>query len=123
MSLLQNAALRKTLNAVKGSSGEKISAVATVESVQVFAEVATGRFLARTMFDPLRAGIGQVERGLEDTGSLSLGGSYWEGEINVVDLGPCRMSTPAVWEAAIAEPANGDMVVYMDGSRNQVGMV
>ena len=38
MTLLQNAALCKTLGAVKGSSGNKISAIAAVESVEVFAE-------------------------------------------------------------------------------------
>ena len=60
MTLVQNAALCKTLGAVKGSSSDKISAIAAVESVKVFAEAATGRFLARTMCNPLRAGIGRV---------------------------------------------------------------
>lgn len=39
----------------------------------------------------------------------------------MVDLGPSRTSTPAVWEAAIPEAASGDMVVYTDRSRDQEG--
>ena len=50
MTLLQNSDLRKTFGAVKGSSGDKINAIAAVESVEVFAEAATGRFLAVTDF-------------------------------------------------------------------------
>ena len=123
MTLLQNAALCKTLGAVTGSSGNKISAIAAVESVEVFAEAATGRFLAQTMCDPRRAEIGQVERALEGAVSLSLGGSSSQEEANVVGLGPCRTSTPAVWEAAIMEAANSDMMVYTNGSRDQEGRV
>ena len=119
MTLLPNVPLQKALGVVKGSSGNKISAIASVESVEVFAEAATGRFLARTMCYPLRVGIRRVERALEEVGSLRLGGSCWQREINVVDLGPCRTSTPAVWEAAIAVTANEDMVVYTYGSRDQ----
>lgn len=70
MTLLPNAALHKTLGVVKGSSGHKISAIASVESVEVFVEAATGRFLARTLCDPLRVGIQGVERALEEVGSL-----------------------------------------------------
>ena len=70
MTLMPNAALQKTLGIVKGSSGDKISAIALVESVEVFAEAATGRFLPRTMCDPLRVGIWRVERALEEVGSL-----------------------------------------------------
>lgn len=73
MTLLQNAALRKTLGAVNGSYDDKINAIAAVESVEVFTEAAAGWFLARTMCDPHRAGIGRVERALEEAGSLSLG--------------------------------------------------
>lgn len=39
----------------------------------------------------------------------------------MVDLRPCTISTPAVWETAIAEAANEDMLVYPNGSRDQVG--
>lgn len=45
MTLLQNVALARTLGPVKGSSGDKISPIAAVESVEVFAVAATGRFL------------------------------------------------------------------------------
>ena len=52
-------------------------------------------------------------------GSRLLGSSYWQGKINVLNLGPRKTSTSAVWEATIAETANGDMVVYPDESRDQ----
>ena len=64
MTLLQNAAVRKTLGAVKRSSGRKANAIATVEDVETFARAASGRFLARTLCDPLRAGIGVVGEGI-----------------------------------------------------------
>ena len=41
----------------------------------------------------------------------------------MVDVGPCRTSTPAVDEVAIEKTASGDMVVYTDGSRDQEGRV
>ena len=41
----------------------------------------------------------------------------------MVDLGPCRTSTPAVWEVAIAGVANKGMVVYTNGSRDLEGRV
>ena len=63
MTLLQNAAMRKALGAVKGSSGRKANAIAAVEDVETFAKAATGRFLARTLCDPPRAGIGVCNGG------------------------------------------------------------
>ena len=48
MTLLQNVAIRKTLGAVKGTSGKKANAIAAVEDVETFAKDATGRFLSRT---------------------------------------------------------------------------
>lgn len=119
MTLLQNVALGRTLGPVKGSSGDKISPIAAVESIEVFAVAATGRFLARTICNPLRAGIARVERALEEVGSRLLGGSYWQGKINVLNLGPRTTSTSAVWEAIIAEMANRDMGVYPHESRDQ----
>lgn len=57
MTLLRNSAFRKELGVVKGSSGDKVNAIATMEGVEVFAKTAPRRFLARTLCDPLRAGI------------------------------------------------------------------
>ena len=49
MTLLQNVAMRKTLGAVKGTSGRKAGAIAAVEDVETFARAATAKFLARTL--------------------------------------------------------------------------
>ena len=123
MTLLQNAALRKTLGAVKGSSGRKMNAIAAVEDVETFAKAASGRFLARTLGDPLRAGIGVVGEGIAGQGHLSPGGDCWRGCVDVIDLGPCKSSSPAVWEWAIREAGEGRLVVYTDGSRDGGGRV
>ena len=114
MTLLQNAAMRKTLGAVKGSSGRKASAIAAVEDVETFARAATGRFLARTLCDPPRAGIGVVGKGIAGKGQLSCGGECWRGLVEVVDLGPCKSSTPEVWERAIKEASEGRLVEVVD---------
>ena len=45
ITLLQNAAMRETLGAVKGSSGRKANAIAAMEDVETFARAAAGRFL------------------------------------------------------------------------------
>ena len=95
MTLLQNAAMRKALGAVKGSSGRKANAIAAVEDVETFAKAATGRFLASTLCDPPRAGIGVVDEGITGTGRLSFGGTCWRGSVDVVDLGPSKSSTRA----------------------------
>ena len=123
MTLLQNVALRKTLGAVKGTSGKKAGAIAAVEDVETFARAATGRFLARTLCDPLRAGIGMVDEGITGKGQLSFGGECWRGQVDVVDLGPCKSSTSEVWERAIKEAGEGRLVVYTDGSRDGGGQV
>ena len=73
MTVLQNAALRKALGAVKGSSGRKVNAIATVEDLETFVRAATGRFLARTLCDPPRAGVGVVDEGITEMGQLSFG--------------------------------------------------
>ena len=96
MTLLQNAAVRKTLGAVKGTSGKKAGAIAAVEDMETFARAATGRFLARTLCDPQRAGIGVVDEGIAGKGQLSSGGECWRGQVGVVDLGPCKSSTSEV---------------------------
>ena len=123
MTLLQNVAMRKTLGAVKGTSGRKASAIAAVEDVETFARAATGRFLARTLCDPLRAGVGMVDKGIAGKGQLSYGGECWRRHVDVVDLGPCKSSTSEVWERAIKEAGVGRLVVYTDGSRDGGGQV
>ena len=123
MTLLQNVAMRKTLGAVKGSSGRKMNAIAAVEDVETFAKAATGRFLACTLCDPPRAGVGMVDEGIAGKGRLSYGGDCWRGHVDVVDLGPCRSSTSEVWEQAIKEAGEGRLVVYTDGSRDGEGRV
>ena len=123
MTLLQNAAMRKALGAVKGSSGKKVNAIAAVEDVETFAKAATGRFLARTLCDPPRAGIGVVDEGIAGQGRLSFGGTCWRGRVDVVDLGPSKSSTCAVWEWAIGEAGERRLVVYTDGSRDSDGRV
>ena len=52
MTLLQNAAMRKALGAVKETSGRKANAIAAVEDVETFAKSATGRFLSPTLCEP-----------------------------------------------------------------------
>ena len=98
MSLQQNAALRRTLGAVKGSSGRKANAIAAVEDVETFARAASGRFLALTLSDPPRAGIGVMDEGITEQGHLSLGGDCRRGCVDVIYLGPCKSCSPAVWE-------------------------
>ena len=123
MTLLQNAAMRKTLGAVKGSFGKKATAIGAVEDVETFARAAAGRFLARTLCDPPRAGVGVVDEGIAGKGQLSFGGGCWCGHVDVVDLGPCKSSTSEVWERAIEEAGEGRLVVYTDGSRDDGGRV
>ena len=121
MTLLQNAAMWKTLSAVKGTSGRKANAIAAVEDVETFARAATGRFLARTLSNPPRASIGVVDGGISGKGHLSLGGDCWRGHVEVVDLGPCKTSTSVVWEREMREAGEGRLIVYTDGSRGDNG--
>ena len=123
MTLLQNAAMRKALGAVKGSSGRKENAIAAVEDVKTFAKAATGRFLVRTLCDPPRTGIGVVDEEINGKGRLSFGGTCWRGSVDVVDLGPSNSSTCAVWERAIRKAGERRLVVYTDGSRDSDGRV
>ena len=123
MTLLLNAALRKTLGALKGSSARKANAIPTVENVQTFARATSGRFLARTLCHPPRTGIGVVDDRIAGQGHLSLGGDCWHGYVDVVDLGPCKSSSYSVWEWAIGEAGEKRLVVYTDGSRDGDGWV
>ena len=75
MESLQYAALRKCTGTVLGSRKTLVPGVAAVEDVETFARAATGRFLARTMCNPIRAGVAAADDPLLDgKGSLSLGG-------------------------------------------------
>ena len=123
MTLLQNAAMGKALGVVKGSSGRKVNAIVAVEDVETFAKAVTGRFLARTLCDPPRAGIGVVDEGITGKGQLSFGGVCWRGSVDVVDIGPCKSSTAVVRERAIREAGEWRLVVYTDGSRESDGRV
>ena len=123
MTLLQNAAMRKTLGAVKGSFGRKANAIAAVEDVETFARAAAGRFLARTLCHPPRAGVGMVDEEIAGKGQLSFGCDCWHRHVDVVDLGPCKSSTSEVWERAIKEAGERRLVVYTDGSRDGDGRV
>ena len=88
MTLLQNAAIRKTLGGVKGSSGRQANAIAAVKDEETLARATTVRFLARSHHDPSRAGIGMVDEGISGRVQLSLGGDCLSGHVDVVDLGP-----------------------------------
>ena len=123
MTLLQNAGLRETLGAVRGSSGRKVNVIAAMEDVETFAKVASSRVLAQTLCDPLRARVGRVDDDLVWEGKLSLSGSCWLGEVHIVDLGPCKTSTLTQWEEPIKRAAGGRLVVYTDGSKNGGGRV
>ena len=123
ITLLQNVAMPKTLGSVKGSSRRKANAIAAVEDVETFARAATGRFLASTLCDPPRAGVGMVEEGITGKGRLSFGGDCWRGHVDVLDLGPCKSSTSDVWEWAIKEAGERRLVVYTDSSKDGDGRV
>ena len=84
MERLQYDALRKATGGVRGARRETIREIAAVEDVDTFAESACGRFLARSMCDPVRAGTPE-EDGFE--GDPSLGGVCWKGELKECDLG------------------------------------
>ena len=111
------------MGAVRGSSGRKANAIAAVEDVETFARAAGGRFFACTLCDPPRAGIGMVDQRIAAQGHLSLGGDCWLGCVDVIDLGPCKSSSPVVWQWAIREAGEERIVVYTDGSRDGDGQV
>ena len=91
--------------------------------MDTFARAATGRFLARTLCDPSRAGVGVVDEGVAGEGELSVGGECWSGHVDVVDLGCCKTSTSAAWEQAIGNASEGRLVIYTDGSTDGGGRV
>ena len=88
MEALQYVALRKCTGTVLGSRKTLVSRVAAVEDVETFARAAAGRFLARTMYDPVRAGVAAADDPvLAGQGALSLCGPCWREDVEVVDLG------------------------------------
>ena len=64
-----------------------------------------------------------VDEGITRKGRLSWGGACWRGSVDVVDLGPSKSSTSAVWERAISEAGERRFVLYTDGSRDSDGRV
>ena len=64
-----------------------------------------------------------MDEGIAARGQLSYGGECWRGHVDVVDLEPCKSSTPEVWERAIMEAGERKLVVYTDGSRDDDGRV
>ena len=124
MESLQYAGLRKCTGAVLGSRKSLVREVAAVEDVETFARAAAGRFLARTMCDPVRAGVAAADDPvLAGRGALSLSGSCWRGAIGVVDLGLGGEALVGEWEAAIERVRDGDGLLFTDGSRDEFGRV
>ena len=73
MEKLQYAALRKCTGAVAGARMEYVQKVAAVESIEMFVRASSGHFMARTMCNPSRAGVGECgDPALVGKGSLSL---------------------------------------------------
>ena len=113
----------ESVGCVKGSSRRKANAIAAVEDVGTFMRAATERFLSRTLCHLKRAGIGVVDDGIAGKGRLSFGEACWRGSVDVVDLGPSRSSTCAIWEWAIREAGERRLVVYTDSDRDSDGRV
>ena len=100
--LLQYSALRKCTGAVKGSRRTVVRGVPAVEDVETFARPAAGRFLPRTLCDPVHAGVAAVDDPvLEGKGELSLVGACWCGPVEVLDLGLGGEISVVEWEDAI----------------------
>ena len=124
MELLQYAALRKCTMAVLGSRMILVQGVVVVEDVETFAREAAGRFLARTMCEPVRAGVAVAgDPVLVGKGVLSLGGTYCSGVVEVVDLGLGGVASVCEWEDAIARVRGAADLLFTDGSRYESGRV
>ena len=121
MESLQYAALRKCTGAVLGSRRTLVQGMAAVEGVETFARAAARRFLARTMCDPVRAGVAAASDPiLAGSGTLSLGGSCWRGVVEVVDLGCGANASVGEWEAAIEAARGGGGLLFTDGSCDEL---
>ena len=98
--------------------------MAAVEGVETFARATAGRFLARTMCDPARAGVAEVvDSVMSGAGELLLGGRCWRGAVELVDLGVGAGGSSRDWEEAIAKVGGGCVVAFTDGSRDSAGRV
>lgn len=77
MEKLQYTALRTCTSTVVGSRKESLQKITVVESVEMFVRAMRGRFLARTMCNPVRVGMATSgDPALVGKWSLSLGGPY-----------------------------------------------
>ena len=124
MESLEYVAIRKCTGAVLGSQKTLVQGLAAVESVEMFVRPAARRFLARTMCDPVRAGVaGTGDLALVGKGALSGGGACWQGEVVVVELGLGSGASVEEWEAAIGRMRGSDYLLFMDGSRYESGRV
>ena len=124
MELLQYAPLQKCNGAVLASRKSLVQGVAAVESIETFARAAAGRFITRTLCDPVRAGVAAADDPLlVGLGALSLGGSCWRGVVEVVDLGLSKEASSREWEAAIERVRADGALPFMDGSRDESGRV
>ena len=85
---------------------------------------AAGRFLARTMCDPVRAGVAAADDPLlSGMGALSLGGAYWRGRVDVVDLGLDEDASVVEWEKTIERVGGGANLLFTDRWRYESGRV
>ena len=85
---------------------------------------AAGRFLARTMCDPSRAGVAvNGDAVMEGAGELSLGGSCWRSTVEMVDLGVGTGGSTLDCVEAIVRASSGVTVAFTDGSRDETGKV
>ena len=124
MQLLQYAALWKCTSAVLGSQKVVVHRVAAVEDVETFARAAAGQFLARTLCDPVRAGVAVADDpALSGKGALSLVGACWRVMVGVFDLGLSGEASVEEWEAAIERGSGGATLLFTDGSRDKSGRV
>ena len=122
--MLQYAVLRKCNGAVLGSRKTLFRGVAAVEDFETFVRAAAGRFLARTMCDPVRVGVAaQDDPLLLGMGALSLGAACWRGRVDVVDLGLDGGASAVEWEEAIGQAGRGAALLFTDGSRSESGRV
>ena len=124
MEKLQYTALRKCTGTVVGARKEYVKKIAAVEGVETFARVAAGRFLARTICDPSRAGVAEGgDAVMARAGELSLGGSCGRGAVEMVDLRVGAGGSSGEWEEAIARVSGGCTVAFSDGCKDEAGRV
>ena len=120
MEKLQYAALRKCMGAVVGARKESVWKVAVVESVEMFGRALVGRFLARLMYDPSRAGVAvDFDSAVEGMGDLSLGGPYWRGEVVAIEVEVGSGGMKEELEEVILKVSGGCTVAFTYGSKDK----